>query len=119
MSQMSLEWRSGVDQSLISRLELAKAPHASLERVVRLGQALGNSFPLGYCPHEHRCLYRPDWEPPPWEGHLPYQRSLVSPALDGQVESDEGAASQPTARDEPDIHYGIDLQSSELSLRMP
>lgn len=116
MSQMSLEWRSGVDQSLISRLELGKAPHASLERVVRLGQALGNNFPLGHCPHEHQCLYRPDWRPPPWEGHLPYQRSLASPAPDHQVEADEDAVSEPAAGDELDADYGIDVRLSDLSL---
>ena len=35
LSQMSLEGRSGVDQTLISRLERAKAPHVSLERLIR------------------------------------------------------------------------------------
>lgn len=45
-----LEHCSGVDQSLISRLELAKAPHASLERIVRLSKALGDFFPIGTCP---------------------------------------------------------------------
>lgn len=123
MTQMSLEWRSGVDQSLISRLERGKAPHASLERVIRLGQALGSSFPLGYCPHEHRCFYRPDWEPPPWEGHPPDQRSLVSRAPDDQVEAEEGAASEPAAvggaGDELDTDHGIDLRLSDLNLPMP
>jgi transcriptional regulator with XRE-family HTH domain len=69
LSQINLEQRSGVDQSLISRLERAKAPHASLERVIRLGQALGENFPLGYCPHQHACMYRPDWKPAPALGY--------------------------------------------------
>lgn len=59
LSQMRLEERSGVDQSTISRLELARAPHVSLERLIRLHIAMGDSFPLGHCPHDHECAFRP------------------------------------------------------------
>src|SRR4051794_38552334 len=58
ISQMSLEGRSGVDQTLISKLERAKAPHVSLERLIRLHIALGDAFPLGHCPHDHDCTFR-------------------------------------------------------------
>lgn len=58
ISQMSLEGRSGVDQTLISKLEHAKAPHVSLERLIRLHIALGDKFPLGHCPHDHDCSFR-------------------------------------------------------------
>jgi transcriptional regulator with XRE-family HTH domain len=58
LSQMSLEGSSGVDQSLISKLERAKEPHTSLERLIRLHIALGDSLPLGHCPHDHDCAFR-------------------------------------------------------------
>jgi transcriptional regulator with XRE-family HTH domain len=58
LSQMSLEGRSGVDQTLISKLERAKAPHVSLERLIRLHLALGDGLPLGHCPHDHQCVFR-------------------------------------------------------------
>jgi transcriptional regulator with XRE-family HTH domain len=74
VSQMRLEALSGVDQSMISRMELAKAPHASLDRIVCVADALGPFFPLGVCPHEHRCGYRPDWIDPHPERYLPYLR---------------------------------------------
>lgn len=112
LSQMLLEQRSGVDQSLISRLERAKAPHASLERVVRLSQALGDDFPLGRCPHAHACVYRADWKPPP-AIVLPYHTvdvrsatSQVAPdvELSGQPHTDSSDLEEPELEeDEADV----------------
>jgi hypothetical protein len=58
LTQMALEERSGVDQTLISRLERGRAAHAALDRVLALQDALGRDFPLGSCPHDHDCEYR-------------------------------------------------------------
>jgi transcriptional regulator with XRE-family HTH domain len=117
MTQMRLEGRSGVDQSLISRLELARAPHASLERIIRLGQALGDNFPLGYCPHEHRCPYRLDWQPPPWEGHLPYQRPPAHDQVEGATPDLEIVTDLDlfiTDEDAADVGFGIDVSLSDI-----
>lgn len=59
LTQARLEDRSGVDQTLISRLERGKAPHCSLNRILALQEALGRDLPLGACPHEHDCEFRP------------------------------------------------------------
>lgn len=74
MSQVELAQASGVDQGAISRLERALAPSMKVERVVKLGGAMGRAFPLGYCPHEHWCQWQraperaPDPPPSPsWE----------------------------------------------------
>ena len=65
VSQMQLEGLSEVDQSMISRIENARAPNAALYKVVLLGSALGNAFPLGSCPHHHVCSWRPPGSPRP------------------------------------------------------
>jgi transcriptional regulator with XRE-family HTH domain len=58
ITQMELERRSGVDQTLISRIERGKAAHCSLHRLLALSDALGQDFPLGVCPHDHVCEFR-------------------------------------------------------------
>ena len=63
LTQARLEDRSGVDQTLISRLERGKAPHCSLNRILSLQEALGRDLPLGVCPHEHVCDFRPPGTP--------------------------------------------------------
>jgi transcriptional regulator with XRE-family HTH domain len=73
LSQRELAKKSGVEQGNISRLERALAPATKVERIVRLGAAMGRKFPLGYCPHEHWCQWQPAPEPPPEKplGYLP------------------------------------------------
>jgi hypothetical protein len=61
VSQSRLESLSGVDQVAISRLELARAPAMRVIQLVRLGAVLGRNMPLGFCPHDHACV----WQPPP------------------------------------------------------
>jgi transcriptional regulator with XRE-family HTH domain len=58
VSQRSLEWRSGVDQTAISRLERGLAPRMSVERLTAISDTLGTAFPLGYCPHDHVCVWQ-------------------------------------------------------------
>lgn len=65
LTQMALEERTGVDQTLISRLERGKIAHFPLHRVLALGEALGRDLPLGTCPHDHHCVYRPQGTLPP------------------------------------------------------
>ena len=65
LSQHRLAEASGVDQGLISRIERAKAPWVRLDRLVKLGDGLGRTFPFGYCPHEHWCLWQAAPKPPP------------------------------------------------------
>jgi len=59
ISQQRLADLSGVSQSVISRLERALAPRLGLERLLQLQQVLGNALPLGECPHDHMCVWRP------------------------------------------------------------
>ncbi len=65
MTQMRLEELSGVDQTMISRLERGRAPAASLYKLLRLQAILGAELPLGYCPHDHDCPWRSTAGPPP------------------------------------------------------
>ncbi len=58
-TQDDLEAVSGVTQSLVSRAERARAPAMRLDRLTRLGAALGRALPLGYCPHQHDCAWQP------------------------------------------------------------
>ena len=59
LSQTVLAERSGVSQSMISRLENGKAPAAPVRSLVRLGDVLGLDLPLAACPHRHQCAWRP------------------------------------------------------------
>jgi transcriptional regulator with XRE-family HTH domain len=59
ISQDRLSAQSGVSQSAISRFELARAAQMHVDRLVSIGEVLGRAFPLGYCPHHHRCALQP------------------------------------------------------------
>jgi len=59
MSQRQLCIGSRVSQSVISRAERALTPRLSLERVVGIKLAMGDEFPLGWCPHHHPCRWQP------------------------------------------------------------
>jgi len=59
LSQVALAELSGVSQTSISRIENGTAPAASVFKLVRIGEALGNWLPLGFCPHRHHCGWRP------------------------------------------------------------
>ena len=59
-SQRRVADRSGISQSEISRLERGKTPGMSAYRVFAIALALGNRFPFGTCPHQHRCVYSTD-----------------------------------------------------------
>ena len=72
LSQSRLAEESGVSQSTISRLERGKAPAAAMLKLVLLSDALDNSFPLGYCPHDHTCAWgRLDADGMPTGGRSP------------------------------------------------
>ena len=58
-SQAGLGNRADVTQSMISRAERGLAPAMGLDPLTRLGEAMGRAFPLGFCPHEHRCAWQP------------------------------------------------------------
>ena len=64
MTQMALEERSGVDQTLISRVERGMAAGCSLHRLLALSDALGRDLPFGVCPHDHRCQFGPPGRAP-------------------------------------------------------
>jgi transcriptional regulator with XRE-family HTH domain len=59
MTQMQLAAQSGLSQSMISRAERGVAPAVKLERFLALCVALGRLFPLGACPHDHDCAWKP------------------------------------------------------------
>lgn len=58
LSQQRLADLSGVSQSVISRLERAKAPMVGLERLLMLERVLGSAWPFGQCPHDHSCVWQ-------------------------------------------------------------
>jgi hypothetical protein len=58
-SQQRLSDLSGVSQTVISRLERARAPRLGLERILALHEVLGGCLPLGTCPHDHSCIWKP------------------------------------------------------------
>ncbi len=55
LTQRQLADRAGVSQSLISQFERGVAVGLSAIRLVWIARELGEGFPFGYCPHEHRC----------------------------------------------------------------
>ena len=59
LSQTFLEYRSSVDQTSISRLELAAAPRFCVQWLVLCGKVMGRNLPLGFCPHDHPCPWQP------------------------------------------------------------
>jgi transcriptional regulator with XRE-family HTH domain len=59
LSQEALERSSEVDQTTISRFERGLAPSFSAVKLVQLGLGLRGALPLGVCPHDHTCRWRP------------------------------------------------------------
>ena len=59
MSQAQVAGRAGVSQSMVSRVERARAPAMGFERFVNMCLVLGRLFPLGVCPHDHHCGWQP------------------------------------------------------------
>ena len=72
LSQQRLADLSGVSQSVISRLERAKAPMVGLERLLMLQRVLGSAWPFGECPHDHTCV---------WQALGPDGQRMHTPAL--------------------------------------
>lgn len=66
LTQSTLAFRSGVSQSVISRLERGLATGMSVERLVRIANAIGPSFPFGFCPHDDQCAYPRNASPTSW-----------------------------------------------------
>lgn len=64
ISQMQLAGKANVTQSMVSRVERARAPGMAFERFVEMGLALGRLFPFGVCPHDHSCGWQPIQPPP-------------------------------------------------------
>jgi DNA-binding XRE family transcriptional regulator len=65
LSQQQVAARSGVSQSVISRFERGLAPGMSVERLIRIADAIGPSLPLGFCPHDHVCAWPRSVAPKP------------------------------------------------------
>jgi transcriptional regulator with XRE-family HTH domain len=82
ITQDALAARSGVSQSAISRLEAGRGGPLRADRLVSIGSELGRALPLGYCPHEHRCLLQPLVAPPPRDESEKMRELLVSLGLD-------------------------------------
>ena len=58
LSQRDVAWRAGVSQSLVSQFE--RGLTLGSMRMVMMGLAIGPRFPLGCCPHNHRCAWPAD-----------------------------------------------------------
>jgi hypothetical protein len=65
ISQTQLAGMANVTQSMVSRVERARAPGMAFERFVEMCLVLGRLFPLGTCPHDHRCGWQPIQPPSP------------------------------------------------------
>jgi hypothetical protein len=65
LSQVQLAGKANVTQSMVSRVERARAPAMAFERFVDMGLALGRLFPFGVCPHDHHCGWQPIQPPTP------------------------------------------------------
>ena len=76
LSQDRVEAISGVSQSAISRFERGLAPGMTIERLLRIASAVGVSFPFGFCPHPHRCVWFPIASVP--YSHPPAKPKVVS-----------------------------------------
>ncbi|MDQ3554605.1 MAG: hypothetical protein M3395_09390 [Chloroflexota bacterium] len=81
MSQRGLEFRSGVSQSVISRVERASAPRLALDRVIGMKLVLGDELPLGWCPHDHACRWQPRVERPNRRSHSGHLALLLRDRL--------------------------------------
>lgn len=57
-SQQRLATEARVAQSQVSRFERALAPAMKAERLARVAAVLHPNFPIGYCPHDHRCPWQ-------------------------------------------------------------
>ena len=56
-TQRQLAALSGASQSVISRFERGLNTGLSVERLVKIANALGPYFPFGFCPHHVDCAY--------------------------------------------------------------
>ena len=65
MSQSQLAGKADVSQSMVSRVERARAPGMAVDRFVDMCLVLGRLFPFGVCPHDHRCGWQPIPRPDP------------------------------------------------------
>jgi DNA-binding XRE family transcriptional regulator len=65
LSQAQLAAKASVTQSMVSRVERARAPGMSFDRFVDMTLALGRLFPFGVCPHDHSCGWQPIRPPDP------------------------------------------------------
>ena len=68
LTQRALAAGAGISQSMVSRLERGRAPTAPFQRFLMAANALGRLFPLGFCPHDHRCAWQPIRPPEPRTG---------------------------------------------------
>jgi len=84
LSQEQLSYKSGVSQSVISRFERGLAPGMTTERLIMIGAVLDLRLPLGFCPHDHGCLWSRilpvDYEHPPAK-----PRTIGLPVVDKHV----------------------------------
>ena len=65
LPQTQLAAKANVSQSMVSRVERARSPAMALERFVDMCLVMGRLFPLGVCPHDHRCGWQPVKPPAP------------------------------------------------------
>jgi hypothetical protein len=59
-SQRWVADHADISQTAMSRLERGLATGMAVERLVRVAQAIGPSFPFGFCPHHQNCTWPAD-----------------------------------------------------------
>lgn len=57
LNQHQLAARSEVSQSTICRLEKGLVPGMATWKLVKIAMGTGGRLPLGFCPHNHECVW--------------------------------------------------------------
>lgn len=77
LSQTQVAGKANVSQSMVSRVERARAPGMAFERFVDMCLVLGRLFPFGVCPHDHRCGWQPVQAPAPKQDAVAFLEQLL------------------------------------------
>ena len=80
--QRLLAVKAGVSQSAVARLELGRAAGMPTGRLMRIAGVLDRKFPIGVCPHTHRCAWQPIEPPQPLSDRDLLREEIVERGLD-------------------------------------
>jgi hypothetical protein len=102
LNQRGLAAESGMSQSTISRFESGRLPRMPVARFFDACKPLGRLFPLGVCPHDHRCAWQPVRPPPAASEGRAYLETLL-------IEAGETLDPGPATHHAADVEIGVEL----------